>query len=287
MNETPMAALNNGFAVPQIGFGIWSMDMQTPTVLRAALEAGYRSFDTAAVHGTETAVGTAMAESGIPRDELFVTTKIWNSEQGYDSALRAFDASLSKLGLEYVDLYVIHWPLPSRDAYVDTWRAFEKILADGRVKAIGVSNFEANHLRRLLDETSVVPAVNLIELNPVLPRSDLRAFHAQHGITTWAWNALGQGRGLLDAPVFKHLARKYDKSAAQVLLRWHVQQGNLVAPKSVTPARMRENLDVYDFELDTDDIAMIATLETGVRTGPHPDEFDVVTWSDEERAALG
>ncbi|MFF3376684.1 aldo/keto reductase [Streptomyces sp. NPDC002680] len=278
MSDIPMATLNNGFAIPQIGFGIWTLDGRSPTVLRAALDAGYRSFDTAAVTGTEAPVGSAMRESGIRREELFVTTKLWNRDQGYDSALRAFDTSLSNLGLEYVDLYVVHWPVPFHDTYVDSWRALERIHAEGRAKAIGVSNFEIEHLQRLLDETSVVPAVNMLELNPLLPQQGLRAFHARHGITTWAWNTLGQGRGLLEDAVLQRLAHKHGRSAAQVLLRWHVQQGNLIAPKSLSPARMKENLDIYDFELDADDIAAIAALETGVRTGPHPNEFHALTY---------
>ncbi|MFI8826291.1 aldo/keto reductase [Streptomyces sp. NPDC053431] len=262
--------------MPQLGFGVWQVpDDEAESAVATALEAGYRSIDTAAIYENETGTGKALAASGLPREELFVTTKLWNSEQGYDSTLRAFDASLAKLGLDHVDLYLIHWPVPAKDAYVDTYRAFEKILADGRARAIGVSNFLPEHLERLIGETSVVPAVNQIELHPQLQQTESRAAHAKHGIATEAWSPLGQGRGLLEVPALVAIAQKHDRSPAQVALRWHLQVGNVVIPKSVTPSRIRENIDVFDFELDAEDLAAITALDEGRRLGPNPGEFNV------------
>ncbi|MEV5123239.1 aldo/keto reductase [Streptomyces decoyicus] len=276
MSKVPSITLNNGVAMPQLGFGVWQVeDDQASTAVGHALDAGYRSIDTAAIYGNEEGTGKALAASGIPRDELFVTTKLWNAEQGHDATLRAFDTSLAKLGLDYVDLYLIHWPLPSKDLYVETYKAFEKIHAEGRAKAIGVSNFLPEHLERLLGETSVVPAVNQIELHPQLQQAESRAFHARHNIVTEAWSPLGQGKGLLEDPTIAGLATKHDKTPAQVVLRWHLQLGNVVIPKSVTPSRIAENIDVFDFELDDDDLAALAGLDTGNRLGPDPATFDV------------
>ncbi|MFI8519686.1 aldo/keto reductase [Streptomyces sp. NPDC085481] len=262
--------------MPQLGFGVWQVpDDEAERAVATALEAGYRSIDTAAIYANETGTGKAVAASGIPREELFVTTKLWNSEQGYDATLRAFDASLAKLGLDHVDLYLIHWPVPAKDAYVDTYRAFEKILADGRTRAIGVSNFLPEHLERLIGETATVPAVNQIELHPQLQQTASREAHARHGIVTEAWSPLGQGRGLLDVPAIVAIAQKHGRTPAQVVLRWHLQTGNVVIPKSVTPSRIRENIDVFDFELDAEDLAAIAVLDEGRRLGPDPAEFHV------------
>ncbi|MEU5016904.1 aldo/keto reductase [Streptomyces angustmyceticus] len=276
MSKVPSITLNNGVTMPQLGFGVWQVENDEAfTTVGQALDAGYRSIDTAAIYGNEEGTGKALAASGIPRDELFVTTKLWNAEQGHDSTLRAFDASLAKLGLEYVDLYLIHWPLPSKDLYVETYRAFEKIYAEGRAKAIGVSNFLPGHLERLMGETSVVPAVNQIELHPQLSQAESRAFHARHNIVTEAWSPLGQGRGLLENPAIAELAAKHGRTPAQVVLRWHLQLGNVVIPKSVTPSRIAENIDVFGFELDDEDLATLARLDTGTRLGPDPATFDV------------
>ncbi|WP_432160612.1 aldo/keto reductase [Streptomyces sp. NRRL F-5630] len=271
---SPTVTLNNGVVMPQLGFGVFQVpDEETTAAVTSALEAGYRSVDTAAVYGNERGVGRALASSGVPREDLFVTTKLWNDDQGYDATLRAFDASLAKLGLEYTDLYLIHWPTPARDRYVDTYRALEKLLADGRTRAIGVSNFQPAHLERLVAETGVVPALNQVELHPGLQQRELRATHARFGIATEAWSPLAQG-ALLEEDVLTGLAARHDRSPAQIVLRWHLQSGNIVIPKSVTPARIRENLDVFGFTLSDDDMAAVDALDRGLRTGPHPDELN-------------
>ncbi|GAA3008106.1 aldo/keto reductase [Streptomyces fulvorobeus] len=274
MSQVPSLTLNNGVDMPQLGFGVWQVpDSDAEKAVATAIESGYRSIDTAAIYGNEAGTGKAVAASGVPRDELFITTKLWNSEQGYDKTLRAFDESLDKLGLDHVDLYLIHWPLPAKDTYVDTYKALEKIYADGRARAIGVSNFLPAHLERLIAETSVVPAVNQIELHPQLQQAELRALHAQHGIVTEAWSPLGQGKGLLEIPTVVAIARKHDRTPAQVVLRWHIQTGNVAIPKSVTPSRIVENLDVFGFELDPDDLAALGVLDEGKRLGADPAEF--------------
>ncbi|MFD7296306.1 aldo/keto reductase [Streptomyces sp. NPDC059897] len=270
----PTVTLNNGVKIPQLGFGVFQVpDDETTAAVTAALEAGYRSIDTAAIYGNETGVGRALAASGIAREDLFITTKLWNADQGYDATLAAFDASLEKLGLDYVDLYLIHWPTPERDLYRETWKAIEKLVADGRIRAAGVSNFQPAHLQRLVDGSDLVPAVNQVELHPGLQQSELRAVHADLGIATEAWSPLAQGAVLGDEAITT-IAARHGKSPAQVVLRWHLQLGNVVIPKSVTPARIRENLDVFDFTLTDDELASIATLDRDLRTGPHPDELN-------------
>ncbi|MFF4405996.1 aldo/keto reductase [Streptomyces sp. NPDC001262] len=278
MSKVPSITLNNGVEMPQLGLGVWQVpDAEATAAVSTALEAGYRSIDTAAVYENEAGTGKALTSSDIPRDELFVTTKLWNSASETwtrDGVLREFDASLAKLGLDYVDLYLIHWPRAMRDDYLTIWRAFAEIAESGRAKAVGVSNFHVPQLERLLAETSLVPAVNQIELHPHFSQAELRAFHAEHGIATEAWSPLGQGGELLKAPVLAGIAAKHGKSAAQVVLRWHLQLGNVVIPKSVTPSRIRENIDVFDFTLDEDDMKAIAALDNGTRLGPNPDDFD-------------
>ncbi|MEV0644458.1 aldo/keto reductase [Phytomonospora sp. NPDC050363] len=260
--------------MPQLGFGVWQVgDDEATTAVTAALNAGYRSIDTAAGYHNEPGVGRALAAAGLDRGELFITTKLANPDQGRDKALAAFDASLAKLGLDYVDLYLIHWPIPAKDLYVETWKAFEEIAASGRAKAIGVSNFQVPHLERLAEQTQTVPAVNQIELHPQLSQSRLRAYHAEHGIATEAWSPLGQGGDLLADPTLTEIAAKHGKTVAQVVLRWHITLGNVAIPKSVTPSRITENIDVFDFELDTADTQAITALDSGRRLGPDPDTF--------------
>ncbi|MDQ5855550.1 MAG: aldo/keto reductase [Actinomycetota bacterium] len=263
--------LNNGVPIPQLGFGVFLVPPKdTEAVVSTALEVGYRSIDTAAAYQNEEGVGRAIASSHLARDEVFVTTKLWNAHHGYDRALRAFDASAQRLGLDTVDLYLIHWPVPAADRYVETWKALEKLAADGRARAIGVSNFAVEYLRRLVDETATVPAVNQVELHPYFQQTDLRAEHAELGIATEAWSPLGQGGALLSDPTITRLADRHGVTPAQVVLRWHLQLGNIVIPKSANPARMRQNLDVFGFELSAEDLSAIADLETGKRIGPDP-----------------
>jgi diketogulonate reductase-like aldo/keto reductase len=277
MSSTPVPTLtlNDGAAIPQLGFGVFQVENDAATTaVTSALEAGYRSIDTAAVYGNEEGVGRALARSDVPREELFVTTKLWNTEQGYDSTLAAFEESLRRLGLDYVDMYLIHWPTPARDRYLDTWRAFEKLRADGRVRTIGVSNFQTDHLARLAEHGDVVPAVNQVELHPYLQQRRVREFDASHGIRTEAWSPLGQGGDLLRDPVLGQMAKAHGKTIAQTVLRWHLQLGNIVIPKSVTPSRIRENFDVFDFELTAEEMTAISGLDRGQRMGPDPDKVD-------------
>jgi 2,5-diketo-D-gluconate reductase A len=266
--------LNNGVSMPRVGLGLWQVTTgEAEKAVATALEIGYRSVDTAKLYHNESGVGRAIATSGIPREELFVTTKLWTGEHEYDAALRAFDASLRRLRLDYVDLYLIHWPAPRQNRYLQAWRALSAIAAGGRAKAIGVSNFTIKDLSRVLDESPIVPAVNQIELHPQLAQAQLRAFHAEHGIVTEAWSPLGQGRGLLRQAVLGRVAAKHGRTPAQVALRWSLQLGNVVIPKSVTPSRIAENFDVFGFELDAADLADISTLDSGRRLGPDPAHF--------------
>jgi 2,5-diketo-D-gluconate reductase A len=267
----PDVTLNNGVRMPQLGYGVFLVpDDETEEAVAVALVAGYRSIDTAAVYLNETGVGRALRSSGVPRDELFVTTKLWNSDHDYDAALAAFDQSTGRLGLDVLDLYLIHWPAPGLGRYPDAWRALRRLYEDGRVRAIGVSNFTVETLTKVIEESGMVPAVNQIELHPRLAQAELRAFHAEHGIATEAWGPLGQGKGLLGEPVLVRLAGEHGRTPAQIVLRWHLQLGNIVIPKSVSPARIAENLDVFDFELSEDDMARIGALDVGERLGPDP-----------------
>lgn len=270
----PTLTLNNGIEMPQLGYGVFQVpDAETTAAVAAALDAGYRSIDTAAIYGNEAGVGRAIAESGIPRDELFVTSKAWISDHGYDAALRAYDASLERLGLDHLDLYLIHWPTPALATYPETWRALESLYADGRVRAIGVSNFEPEHLARIASEGGVVPAVNQVELHPALQNRAVAEANAQRGILTEAWSPLAQGAVLSDRSVVE-IAERHERTPAQIVLRWHLQQGRIVIPKSVTPARIAENLDVFGFELADDELAAVDRLERAGRTGPHPAAFN-------------
>jgi diketogulonate reductase-like aldo/keto reductase len=262
--------------MPAIGFGVFKIaPQQVIECVGVALASGYRLIDTAAAYGNEQGVGLAIARSGIPRSELFVTTKLWNSDHGYDPAIEAFDQSLTRLRLEYVDLYLIHWPIPMHDKYVDTWRALERIYLGGRARAIGVSNFGIDHLGRLLAGCEVVPAVNQIEVHPGFHQDSLRGYCRGRGIAIQSWGPLGQGKGILADPTIRAIAVRIGKSPAQVVLRWHLQRGSAPIPKSVTPARIRENLDVFDFALGEEDMIAISSVGSGNdRLGPDPDTFD-------------
>ncbi|WP_078279395.1 aldo/keto reductase [Mycobacteroides franklinii] len=268
--------LNSGTTIPQLGFGVWQVPNDgAEAAVSTALQVGYRSIDTAKVYENEEGTGRAITESGVPRGDVFLTTKLWNGDQGYDSALRAFDASLERLGTDYVDLYLIHWPVPELDEYVASFKALQRIQADGRAKAIGVSNFTVENLQRLIDETGEVPALNQIELHPRFTQPELRAFHAEYGIATEAWSPLGQGTILEDATLGA-IAEAHNVSAAQVILRWHLQLGNVVIPKSVTPARIAANFDVFGFELSSDEVERISALHTpDGRIGPDPSTFNL------------
>jgi diketogulonate reductase-like aldo/keto reductase len=266
--------LNDGVTIPQIGFGVWQVDnAEAPKAVLKAIQAGYRSIDTAAIYGNEEGIGIGIRDAGVARDHLFITTKLWNDRQGTRSALKAFDESLEKLRLDYVDLYLIHWPTPRANLYVETWKAFAEIKNSGRAKSIGVSNFQIPHLQRLLDETGIVPSLNQIELHPRFQQKPLREFHARHTIATEAWSPLGRGRAMKD-PLIAGIAAKHGRTPAQVTLRWHLQSGLIAIPKSVTPSRIQENFDVFSFELTDDDMAKIATLDNNRgRIGPDPDLF--------------
>ena len=273
-----MITLNDGNSIPQVGLGVWQTPQEdTERAVATALDAGYRHIDTAAAYGNEREVGSAVTKSGLPRDDVYLVTKLWNADHGYAGALAAFEASVDRLGLsgsdEYLDLYLIHWPMPAKNAFVDTFKAFAHLRDRGRIRSIGVSNFEPEHLQILVDGTGIVPAVNQIELHPLLQQQELREMHAQLGIATEAWSPLGQG-SLLSNPAVTALADAHGKTPAQVLIRWHMQLGNIVIPKSVTPERIVSNFDVFDFELSEQDMASISSLGDGTRLGPDPRTFN-------------
>ena len=272
MTDQPRITLNDGRAMPQFGLGVWQTPQdEAATVVKTALEAGYLAVDTAAIYGNERGVGEGLRASGVDREAIFLTTKLWNDRQGYDSALEAFDKSLGRLGLDAVDLYLIHWPAPNKGLYVDSWKALVRLKKEGRARSIGVSNFQVAHLERIIGETGVTPAVNQIELHPSFQQKDLRAFHAAHGIATTSWSPLGQGKQLTD-PVVGKIAAKHGKTPAQIVIRWHLDSGLIVIPKSVTPSRIRENAQVVDFALDTGDMDALAALDRADgRIGPNPD----------------
>ena len=276
MATSPTVTLNNGVEIPQLGFGVFKVKpTETVSAVTTALRVGYRRIDTAEMYGNEKEVGLAITASGLDRDDVFVTSKLNNNHHPYSDALAAFDRTLSDLGLEYVDLFLIHWPLSAVGDFVETWRALESVYRDDRARAIGVSNFHDDHLRRLLDETELVPAVNQIEAHPYLTQEPLRAFNASHGIKTEAWSPLARGR-VLDDPTIKDVVDRTGRTAAQVVLRWHIQLGNIVFPKSVRLDRIEENFNIFDFELSGEDMAAISKLDRGERTGPDPDTFNYV-----------
>jgi len=267
----PRLAFTDGASIPQVGFGLYKISTDDARRLTLeAIDAGYRHLDTAALYGNEREVGQAVRDAPVARDELFVTSKVWKDDNGFDETLRAFDASMARFELERLDLYLIHWPVPSTDRYVDTWRALIRLQQEGRVRSIGVANFHAHHIQRLVDETGVWPVINQVELHPWLPQTALREFDDAHEILTEAWSPLARGRVLADTTLAA-IAAKHGRTPAQVVLRWHVQLGNVVIPKASSPARIRENLDVFGFALDAEDLAAIAALETGERTGRDPD----------------
>jgi 2,5-diketo-D-gluconate reductase A len=268
---SPSIRLADGRDIPQLGLGVYKVaDDDAARLVEGAIGLGYRHVDTATLYANEAGVGAGVRASGVPREELFVTTKVWNDDQGFDETLRAFDRSLELLGMDYVDLYLIHWPAPTQDRYVDTWRALETLKRDGRARSIGVSNFEESHLDRLRDSATETPVINQVELHPLLPQTALRTANASRGIVTESWSPLGRGRLLTD-PTLTTIAERHDRSVAQVVLRWHVQQGLVVIPKSNSLERIAENSRVFDFELDATDLDEIAMLESGERTGSHPD----------------
>ena len=257
-----------------MGLGVWQTPPdETERAAATALEAGYRHIDTAAAYGNEREVGAAVAKSGLAREDVYITTKLWNADQGYDSTLAAFDKSMQRLGLDYLDLYLVHWPMPATNKFVETFKAFAELRDQGRIRSIGVSNFEPEHLRTLVDATGIVPSVNQIELHPLLQQEELREVHAQLGIATEAWSPLGQG-SLLSHETVTSVAEAHGKTPAQVLIRWHIQLGNIVIPKSVTPERIVSNFDVFDFELSEQDMASVSALGDGTRMGPDPRNFE-------------
>jgi 2,5-diketo-D-gluconate reductase A len=269
----PIVDLRNGVQIPQLGFGVFQVPPEeTQKTVETALEIGYRHIDTAAAYGNEPGVGAAIAASGLPREDVFVTTKLWNSKQGYDSAMHECENSLERLGTEYLDLYLIHWPVPTEDRYLETWRAFERIQEEGRARTIGVSNFRVEDLERLKAEADVLPTVNQIELHPRLQQAELRAWHADHDVATEAWSPLVQGAVLEDETI-EAIAAEHERTAAQIVLRWHIQVGNVVIPKSVTPERILENFELFDFELSEEELATIGRLDAGGRIGPEPATF--------------
>ncbi|HEX4751577.1 MAG TPA: aldo/keto reductase [Solirubrobacterales bacterium] len=273
MADVPNVSLSDGVEIPQLGFGVFQVPPdETQRAVEDALAAGYRHIDTAAAYRNERGVAAGIAAAGVPREEIFITTKLWNTDQGFEATLAAFDKSIEALDTEQVDLYLIHWPVPSRGLFLDTWRAFERIHAEGGARSIGVSNFRVADLERLRAEAERMPTINQIELHPLLQQAELRAWHAEHGIATEAWSPLAQGEVLKDDTLVT-IAAHHGRSVAQVILRWHIQLGNVVIPKSVTPARVRENIDIFDFELSEDDLAAIARLDAGHRTGPDPETF--------------
>jgi 2,5-diketo-D-gluconate reductase A len=276
MASAPLITLNNGVQIPQLGLGVWQLDDdQAYASSKAALAAGYRHIDTAMIYGNEAGVGRAVAESELAREQIFITTKLWNADQGFDNTLRAFDASLERLGLETLDLYLIHWAIPRKGTYRDTWKAFVRLQEEGRVRAIGVSNFNAEHLQHIIDDTGVTPAVNQIEIHPDFAQKELSAWCADKGIVTESWSPLGQGGDLLKQQVFAEIAEHHGKTAAHIVLRWHLQQGHVVIPRSSNSQRIAANIDVFDFELTADELKAIDGIRQAGRLGPDPETIEM------------
>ncbi|MGA8852048.1 MAG: aldo/keto reductase [Aeromicrobium sp.] len=277
MTSVPTISLNNGTSIPQLGYGVFQIKPdETKDATLSAFEVGYRHIDTAQMYQNEAGVGEALAASDLARDDVFITSKLNNGFHAHDDALAAFDLTLSTLGVDQIDLFLIHWPMPGIDIdFVETWKALEEVYRDGRAKAIGVSNFQANHLHRLIEETDVVPAVNQIEVHPYLVQDELREVCRELGIAVEAWSPIAQGQ-VLDNPAITGIAAEIGRTAAQVVLRWHIQRGDIVFPKSVTRSRVEENFALFDFELDNAQMGMITALDQGHRTGPNPDEFNYI-----------
>jgi diketogulonate reductase-like aldo/keto reductase len=272
-SKVPTVRLNDGEEIPQLGFGVFQVPPKdTAEVVTQALDTGYRHIDTAAAYGNEAAVGQAVHAAGLDRDDVYITTKCFNDDHGYEQAKRALRASLDRLEMQHVDLYLIHWPVPAHDKYVETWQALIDLQKDGLARSIGVSNFQSEHLERIIEETGVTPAVNQVELHPRFQQHGLRREHSERGIATEAWSPLAQGQ-VLDDPVIGEIAEAQDKSPGQVVIRWHLELGNIVIPKSVTPERIAENFDVFDFHLSEREMSAIEELDAGDRIGPNPDTF--------------
>jgi diketogulonate reductase-like aldo/keto reductase len=274
--QIPNLTLNNRLVIPQVGLGVWQAaeGEEVEVAVRSALQSGYRLLDTAAIYGNEVGVGRAMKDSGVRREEIFLTTKLWNANHAYDDALRAFDESLRKLNCGYIDLYLIHWPLPMEGKFTQAWKALEKLYLDKRVRAIGVSNFKPHHLDELLLQAQVVPSVNQIELHPMLQQTEARAYCQEHGIAVESYSPLMRGGEVIENPLIVAMAQKHGKTPAQVVLRWHVQSGFIVIPKSVNPGRIAENIALFDFELSAEEMQSIEQLDAGRRLGADPDTAD-------------
>lgn len=276
MNKIPTVKLNNGITMPQIGLGTWLTKdgAEVEQAVAAALKCGYRMIDTAKYYGNEESIGRAIKASGIKRENIFITTKLWNADQGYESALKAFDESLERLGVDYIDLYLIHWPMPKVGKYIETWKAFEKLYADKKVRAIGVSNFTIETLQKLMDSAEIMPVINQIELHPKFAQHEMREFCKQHDIQVESYSPLMHGGDILGDNAVQRIADKHHKTIAQVVLRWHIQNGLVVIPKSVNPDRIRENIDIFDFKLDDGDMRTIDSMDAGIRNNPDPDKFN-------------
>lgn len=273
LEQNPQITLNDGNTIPQLGLGVYKVGQDIGVELvKTALDLGYRRIDTASIYDNEIEVGGGIRQSGIAREEIFVTTKIWNDRQGYHDALEAIDEGLARLNIGYVDMLLIHWPVPRQNKFVDTWRAFEETVATGRVRSIGVSNFHPQHIEQLVEHAQILPSINQVEMHPALQQTEVRVANEKYGIKTEAWSPLGRGM-FSENPLINEIAKNHGKTAAQTVLRWHIQLGNLVIPKSSNPVRLAENIDVFDFSLSADEMEQIKSLDSGHRIGPNPETF--------------